>query len=205
MKLAVGICSKGDTPPDFPLVLLNLVAESTSAPLLFEKGLEIKHKKQCSLLSQGRQEILDECLNEGFTHLLFLDDDMVFPPNLLRRLVGHKKRCIGVNSLRKDPKQLIYTAKYEGGEYVKSKGRKGIDEIARIGLAMFLLDLEAVRNIPRPHFEVRWNPEIGSYTGEDYFFMQKLRDAGEKIYVDHELSNECGHVGQFIYSYRLYG
>lgn len=204
MKLAVGICSHGNPPPDFSLVLLNLIANISGGEKLFD-GIEIKHKKQVSLLPQGRQDILDECLKEGFTHLLFLDDDMVFPATLLRRLMKHKKRCIGVNSLRKDPKQLIYTAKFEGGEYVKSKDRKGIDEVAHVGLAMFLLDLDAVRKIPRPHFEIVWNAEIGSYRGEDHYFLNKLRAAGEKIFVDHELSNECGHIGQFVYSYRIYG
>lgn len=204
MKLAVGICSHGNPPPDFTLCLLNLVAATMIAPKLFDE-IDIKHKKQVSLLSQGRQEILDECLNEGFTHLLFLDDDMVFPPGLVRKLIKSGKKLIGVNSLRKDPRQLIYTAKYEGGEYVKSKDRKGIDEIAKIGLAMFLIDLSAVKKTQRPHFEIRWNEETGCYTGEDYYFLNKLRAAGEKVYVDHELSNECGHIGQFVYSYRMYG
>lgn len=204
MKLAIGVCSHGNPPPDFSGVLLNLVAETTKSPSPFE-FVEVKHKKQCSLLPLGRQQIIDECLAEGFTHLFCLDDDMVCPANTIKRLHARGKRCIGVNSLRKDPERLVYTAKFEGGEQVKSKGLKGIEEVGGVGLAMFLLDLDAVRKIPKPHFEILWNPELKTYKGEDFYFTQKLRDAGEKIFIDHELSNESGHIGQFVYCYRIYG
>lgn len=203
-KLAVGICSHGNTPPDFSGVLLNLVAETTKAPSPFS-FIEVKHKKQCSLLSLGRQQILDECIGGDYTHLFFLDDDMVCPPDTIKRLHARGKRCIGVNSLRKDPQRLTYTAKFAGGEQVKSKGLKGIEEVGGVGLAMFFLDLDAVRKIPKPHFEVIWNEELKTYKGEDYYFQQKLKNSGEKIFIDHELSNECGHIGQFVYSYSMYG
>lgn len=148
--------------------------------------------------------MLDECLSDGFTHALMLDDDMVFPSDLCHRLAAAQKDCIGVNSLRKNPDFLHYTARDLDGNWLASKGRTGTQEVESVGLALFLLRLAVLKNVQRPHFEVRWNESIGAYTGEDVYFLRKVRAAGHKVHIDHDLSNECGHVGSLIYTFDFY-
>lgn len=200
--LAICVISNRDHVPDFTRCLSHLVAFMGANPIC--SSLELKISKNCSLLSVARQGMLDECLAEGYSHALFLDDDMVFPPDLCHRLALHNKRCIGVNSLRKNPDALHYTAKGLNGEWVESKGKTGIVEVEAVGLALFLLDLDAVRKTDAPHFEVRWNAAKKLYSGEDMYFCRKLKMAGEKIYIDHGLSNQCGHVGQLVYTFDFY-
>jgi len=69
---------------------------------------------------------------------------------------------------------------------------------------MFLLELDALKNVPAPHFEVRWREDIQDYSGEDMYFCRKLFAAGEQIFIDHDLSNDCGHVGSLVYRFSLY-
>jgi hypothetical protein len=45
----------------------------------------------------------------------------------------------------------------------------------------------------------------GAVVGEDFYFFRSLRAAGFKIYVDHDLSAEVGHVGQRIYTAKNVG
>lgn len=201
-SLAICVVSNRDHAPDFSACLASLVSHFCNHPIA--EKFELKAAKNQSLLSIGRQGMLDECMSQHFSHMLWLDDDMVFPPYLVHKLAAHKKRCIGVNSLRKNPDFLHYTAKGLDGNWVASKGRTGIEEVSTVGLAMFLLDLDAMRKIPKPHFEVRWNDDIQSYSGEDMYFCRKLTGAGEKIWIDHDLSNQCGHVGQLVYTFDFY-
>lgn len=200
--LAICVVSNRDHSPDFTRCLAHLVAHLVANPCC--ENIDLKIAKNCSLLSVARQGMIDECRDQGHSHMLMLDDDMVFPPYLANKLAAHKKRCIGVNSLRKNPDALNYTARGLNGEWVASKGKTGIQEVSAVGLAMFLLDLDAMRKIPKPHFEVRWNEEKQIYSGEDMYFCRKLTGAGEKIWIDHELSNQCGHVGQLVYTFDFY-
>jgi len=201
-SLAVCVISNRDHVPDFSACLASLVSHFCNNPIA--ERFELKAAKNQSLLPVARQAMLDECMSQHFSHMLWLDDDMVFPPYLAHALAAHKKRCIGVNSLRKNPDELFYTAKGIDGKWVESKGKTGVEEVSTVGLAMFLLDLDAVRKVPKPHFEVRWNDEGGFYSGEDMYFCRKLTGAGEKVWIDHGLSNQCGHVGQLVYNYSFY-
>lgn len=83
-------------------------------------------------LSMGRQQALDFALKHGFTHLLFLDDDMVFPPTILQRLISRKLPVVGANYVTKSEKPL-YVARDAQGKRVSSKGRTGVEEVARHG------------------------------------------------------------------------
>lgn len=201
-SLAICVISNRDHAPDFTRCLAHLCTYMAVNPI--SERLDLKISKNCSLLSVARQHMLDECRAEGFSHMLMLDDDMVFPPYLAHQLASHKKRCIGVNSLRKNPDYLHYTAKTVEGAWLESKGKTGLAEVGTVGLAMFLLDLDAVRKIPKPHFEVRWNEAGQFYSGEDMYFCRKLTGAGEKIWIDHDLSNQCGHVGSLVYTFDFY-
>jgi hypothetical protein len=200
--LAICVVSNRDHSPDFTRCLAHMVAYIAAKPCF--DNIDLKIAKNCSLLSVARQGMIDECRAGGVSHMLMLDDDMVFPPDLCNRLAAHKKRCIGVNSLRKNIEALHYTARGLDGQWVASKGKKGIEEIAAVGLAMFLLDMDVMRKIPKPHFEILWNEEKQIYGGEDMYFCRKLIGAGEKIFIDHELSNMCGHVGSLVYTFDLY-
>lgn len=201
-SLAICVISNRDHAPDFTRCLAHLSAY-LAVRHVFDR-VDLKVSKNCSLLSVARQGMIDECMAEKFSHMLMIDDDMVFPPDLAHQLYGKGKRCIGVNSLRKNPDFLHYTAKGLDGSWVASKGRSGLEQVSTVGLALFMLDLDAVQKIPRPHFEVRWDDDTQVYSGEDMYFCRKLTAAGEKIFIDHDLSNQCGHVGSLIYTFDFY-
>lgn len=157
-----------------------------------------------SLLPKARQEILNTACRDDFTHLLFIDDDMTFPADLVDRLVAHEKRVVGVNAVRKRQYLLLHTAVDMEGGLLDSRKKSGLEEVLRMGLGVVLIDLKSVREIPPPHFEGGWAPEVDDYTGEDYGFCRTMIAAGEKLYIDHDLSREIGHIGQAVYSHQYY-
>lgn len=202
MRLAVAVVSNRDHPPDFTRCLCGLIARLCTEPIA--EALELKISKNCSLLPLARQNMLDECVREGFTHILMLDDDMVYPSDLAHRMAAHGKRAVGVNSLRKNPDELHYTARDLEGNWIASKGKNWVEQVATVGMAMFLLDLDVLKNVPKPYFEIRWNKATENFTGEDNYFCRKLAAAKEPIFIDHALANECGHVGSLVYTFDFY-
>lgn len=185
--------------------------------------LETKIQSSASLLSQGRQNILEAAVKGGFTHVLMLDDDMVFPPDTALRLFAatvsdplklptgsYLASGIGVNATRRrDPKKIEYTATDLDGRDLISAGVTGVVPVSSCGLSVFLLNVSALCHFckqgavdAQPWFEVVWSPAHGMYLGEDRYFCKKLLENGLEIMVDQDLSQEIGHIGDFVYSYK---
>jgi hypothetical protein len=152
-----------------------------------------------SCLSRGRQQALNFATAQGFTHLLFLDDDMVFAPNVAQLMIQREVPAIGANYVMKTV-ELRPVARDAKGGRISSTGKTGIEEAPRLGMGIFLIDLNAIKNIPAPHFEVNWSAEKNDYISEDHYFCDKLEANGIKIYVDHDASQGVGHVGDYIYT-----
>ncbi len=179
-------------------------------------------KTQCSNLPQGRQDMLDDAVSEGFTHGVMIDDDMGFPPDILDIMLPRNVQCLGVNALRKDPLKASYTATALDGSILESYGKSGYEVVRDCGLGFMVLDLSIfsgvavdlvdclrfsgftaapMRSVPRPHFEILYDTAFGGYCGEDRYFTRKLSQYGVAVFIDHDASHYITHIGDFPYGY----
>jgi hypothetical protein len=46
-----------------------------------------------------------------------------------------------------------------------------------------------------------WLPEAEDYAGEDWSFVQRVKAAGIRTFVDCDLSREIGHSGEYLYTW----
>ena len=146
-----------------------------------------------------RNNIVDLAIANGCDYVLMLDDDMVIPPDLFKRLKAHNKDVIGC---------LYYQ---RGGAYHpvimkqlnKKDGLKGIEFINHfdpilqqpglhkingvIGGGCMLFKTDVFRKIQQPYF---W---IDGIVGTDVHICNQLMEAKVDIWVD--TSIELGHVG----------
>lgn len=166
-----------------------------------------------SNLTGGRERRVADAIKSNATHLLFLDDDMTFNQDVVEKmfmasnkliLSGERKVAIGVNPCRKSPVSLAYTARGLDGKFVESKGKTGLVEVERCGLSVFLIETNILRELKPPFFEITWDAERGEHQGEDFYFCQKLRNSGVKIFIDQDISQSIGHAGDYIYGYNSY-
>lgn len=169
---------------------------------LNEAKITARHKFGVSCLPQGRQELLIEAIKGGYTHLLMIDDDMLFPYDMLDCMIGHL--AIGVNAVRKNPNKRMYTAFDANKNEIISQNKIGSELVHRCGLGIFLLEIDCMKDIPAPHFEIRYNEATGNYITEDYYFCEKLQAAGIPIRVQHDVSQFVAHVGQMNYMINSY-
>lgn len=203
VKMAIAVLSGRDLNPMFVAALNGLTAQLQNAGI---KGVDrplfcMMFKSNVGCISAGRQLVLDECISHDFTHVLFIDDDMVFGKDILDSMFQNLDRfaVIGLNAVRKDPTQNYFCARTLGGEMLSSEGKTGCEEVLRIGMGIMLIYLKKIQHIPAPHFEVRWNFQTGAYISEDFFFCDKLRAHCITIGVDHDSSQTVGHVGDYVY------
>ncbi len=162
-------------------------------------------------IHQARQELLQNALADGVTHVLWLDSDMRFPPDAFLRLLQREVPFVGINyAKRRMPPKFVGIKKFprsedEQGQYLDTlESSEGLEECDILGFGCFLMETATLVNLPDPD-DTPWfmhgKTELGAPIGEDAWFCRyMIQDAlGGRIFCDHDLSKRCGHLGQFEY------
>lgn len=200
-SVLVGTC--GSPHREFMISLVGMVidfAENGRAGDVHRLGLFVQSG---SILPQLRHRIAEQALAIGATHVLFADSDQSFPPHTLRQLLSHRLPVVGCNIATKMIPPSCTARKKGPHAGVPVSPSTGVERVWRLGLGLTLVETDVFRRVPRPWFNVVWRDEIQDYEGEDWFFCSRLEEAGIGIYVDHDLSEEVGHWGDFKYGLDL--
>lgn len=157
---------------------------------------------ESSMISGSRERIVRQALkNKEYTHLMWVDSDMKVPMDTIHRLLAHDKEFVAANcTTRAEP--IVPVAHGLDGKRLSSIGKKGLEEVQHVGLAVALTRLEPIKRLRPPLFLMDWITEIQDYCGEDVYFTQKLRELGISLWVDHDLSLEVKHVGWKEYGHQ---
>lgn len=151
-----------------------------------------------TIITNQREALLREALASGNSHLLWLDSDMMFPPDALQRLLSHDLPLVAANyATRSSPhKSVAYRDVSDWSSYVvHGPLDPQLMEVQAVGMGCMLLHLDTVRAWQSPIFELRWQPLSGDHLGEDFVFCGKLRAAGVPIMLDSALSRDLLHLG----------
>ena len=145
--------------------------------------------------SLARQARDYECEYTGkpFTHLLWLDDDMLFGPDLAVWLAQHADL---------DMVSAVYYGRTERHLPVAYLHDKTDDEhrhfplvgvpealcrVDAVGFGALLMRRDVLDRVPEPWFTLDWR------SGEDIAFCVEAKKAGIEIYLDGRY--KCGHIG----------
>lgn len=181
---------------------------STNYALNAKQALFFANKRG-SILPQLRQKMVEDALAQTPkpTHLLFVDSDQTFPPDTLHRLLVHDVPVVACNIATKSPKS-IPTARLrgkKGGDPIPVFSRPtspALGEVWRIGAGIMLVKAEVFAELPKPWFNLLWVDGIQDFTGEDWWFCDRLEAAGIPIMIDHRVSRNVGHVGDKEYTHQ---
>lgn len=156
-----------------------------------------------SLIYDARNNFAKQALSTNADYVLFLDSDMVFPIDVMKRLHKHmedgKDIVTGLYFRRRPPftPVLFKELAIKDGEAIHEDypdyPKNSVFEVAGCGFGCVMLKrevLEAVALETGNWFE----PTNG--LGEDLAFCVRAKEAGYKIWCDSEI--KCGHVGQLI-------
>lgn len=174
----------------------------------YRKGHQAIYTVNGTLIFDQREKLAYEAVKEGCDYILWIDADMRFPKTTIERLIAHDKPIVGVNAttrsipVRSTAKnlQIDFDNKINHWRPVSSKNKTGIERVTAIGCGVMLVKKEVFEKTPRPWFWFEVLPG-DKLLGEDVYFCVKAHDAGFETWVDHDLSNEIGHVGQYTFGW----
>lgn len=198
MKTLIAIPCGDSCPTDFlrSLLSLEIVGE---AQFTFAQG---------SLVYDARNKLCSIALDDGFDRVLWLDSDMVFPRDLMRRFSAHldagKEMVCGAYASRKAPIQPVvygdfgfHDAKPWPEPYTTPVQQPLPAEIFRVagcGFGAVMVTVDLIRRV-RDQFGLPFSPAAGF--GEDLSFCLRAREVGAEIWCDPGV--ELGHIGVAYY------
>lgn len=148
----------------------------------------------------ARNALVQRSLDVGSEWILFIDDDQVFPPNLLTQLLSHDVPIVSALYLRRagghDPVAFSHRREdglYEPVDLTKLPG-KGLLKIYACGAGGLLIRSEVFRAISdEPDwFQHGHVPGTNWNAAEDIIFCEKANRAGIEIFLDLEMP--IGHM-----------
>lgn len=153
-----------------------------------------------SMIADNREKLVRAMLAvPEATHALFLDDDMVFPGDLLSRLLRHNRSIVGCNYPFRTAHRGFTAGTLDGHPMVTAAESTGLEPAAWVGFGTVLIQRRVFEIIDPPWFSPRWNPDQGGYGTEDVAFCAKARAAMFSIHVDHDASKTLAHIGSHEY------
>ena len=187
MKLLIGIPTLDYVNSEFMKCLINLVIRLKNDGIQFEVDIE-----SGTLVYMARERIAKKAVNENFTHVLWLDSDMVFNSDILDDLMFSGKDFVtGIYQARR---------KGYGSVIFKSIDLQHVErfeqyptetfEIEGCGFGCVLTATHILKAVLL-NKETCFTP-ILQY-GEDIAFCFRCRELGYKMYC--EPSVVCGHIG----------
>lgn len=151
-----------------------------------------------------RDSVADLCVTDGFTHILYLDADMLWPSDVLTRMLAHHDKGIvgGLYVMRHppfSPVALTDGAIPEGSTVMQyDHATEALTDDTLIpcdvlGMGCTLVPVDVFAKIgQRPWFEYANDDNGWPCVTEDVPFCQKASAAGVPIWLDPTIS--CGHL-----------
>lgn len=151
--------------------------------------------------ARNRNALADVALNNGSNYLMFIDNDMVFKPSAIQRLLDHDKDIVGVhyNARGVMGKPVISTVKLadENGNLTSSDHMPAqLFKCFAVGTGLMLVKTSVFPKLKRPYF-VAYEEEDGEHHTEDVEFCRKAHDAGIDVWCSPTI--EVGHIGNYTY------
>jgi GT2 family glycosyltransferase len=158
-----------------------------------------------TILSEQRSELAKLALLGGADWTVWFDADMRFPIDTIERLLAHNKPIVMAGYPTRKPPAIEPTQYADDETTIRvytEKSSTGLQEIASGGFGCVAVHRSVFESMDAPWFHIPWNEkELKFDCGEDIYFCRKARKAGHKIYLDHDLSKEIAHIGQYEFTY----
>lgn len=204
MFVSISVPSMESVHADFAMSLAGMISFLNARPPVKDFRMNLRNERG-SLISMQRENLVLAAKKEGATHILFLDSDMGFPPDLLHKLIARQKAMVACNYVKRIIPAMPNTTGLSGRLVATNPEDTGLIEAESTGLGACLVSMEVFDSTPRPWFDTVWL-DNGEMIGEDVFFFRKVRHhAGYRLWVDHDASQNIAHIGTFEYRNHLAG
>lgn len=154
----------------------------------FVQGLPVDH---------ARNHLVQMAFETKASHIFFLDDDVIPPPDILLRLWRHWKNqklpiLAGHYGLKSGRSGILVD---DGGSHksieVHGKNKLVTGPKLATGLGCCLIHMDVFRKLSKPYFFFEYD-EKNDLKSEDVIFFARAREAGFPLNIDNSI--RCAHV-----------
>lgn len=201
MRLAICVPTAGTCKSTFAYALAHTAAYFAPGRFPATEDLTVL-MQESSVVHSNREALVDRALAWGATHILFVDDDMYWPPKAVLSLMSRDAPFVACNY----PKRIYpiqFTAVGVDGQRLATTAESPpTEELQFAGFGLSLIRADVFKALEKPWFQPGWMPENADYTTEDAPLYIRARAAGFIPIVDHEASRmDLKHIGLHMFSW----
>ena len=188
MKLLIAIPTLDFVHVDFMRCLINLTTKLKDDGVRFEVSII-----SGTLVYVARDKLACKAINENFTHVLWLDSDMIFQPTVLEDLLDTGKDFVsGIYHARRPGfTSCIFKQCYDLNKIERfAEYPKDTFEIGGCGFGCVLIKTDVLKQV-QMYFKTCFCP-LKDF-GEDIAFCNRVHELGMKMYC--EPTVRLGHIG----------
>lgn len=196
IKLAILVPTRDMVHSHFAYSLAQLV-KTTS-----EVGIDTYlYFDSSTILLNQREKLIDEAIKMEADYVLWLDSDMMFPSNVVLKLLAHNKDIVACNYMKRSlpMKTVAYTDLNDWDSWVPMEPQEELVKVKGIGMGCILMKTDVFKKLEKPYFEFRFKEDTKDWFGEDFILQDKIQKVGYEIFVDTMLSMEIKHVGIYAF------
>ena len=151
---------------------------------------------ESSVIHTNREQIINRAIKSEATHVLFLDHDMIFEPQIIDVLFSRRHPIVATNYLTKEAEPKFVAVSLTGERIPTLENSTGLAPIAYSGFGVSLFETRVFKDTPKPWFLPDYIAASDTYTTEDNPCFRRLREAGHEAWMDQDASKLItGHVG----------
>jgi GT2 family glycosyltransferase len=151
--------------------------------------------------AKARNIIIEQALGIDATHVCFLDDDMAYPPDTLKRLLAHDKDVVtALYLMRSYPHfPVAFDEAFDSGKckfmfLTQDPEKENLVPIVNCGFGFVLIKIDIFKKLQNPWVTLGEIEKDGWC--DDVAFFNKVRKAGFEMYMD--LNARCGHMTSMV-------
>lgn len=158
-----------------------------------------------SLIYDARNQLAAQALKAEADYILWLDSDMIVPPDVIPRMIKHmedgKDFVSGIYFRRRAPFAPVLYSRIdrEGHADFNDYPEDTVFEIAGAGFGCCMTRVSMLEDIALNFKD--WFTPFNNY-GEDLSFCLRALECGYKLYCDSTI--KCGHVGTVVVDESVY-
>jgi len=187
--ITIAFPSRGICDPAFATALRLLEIPADQFSVIYVEGADVAYAR--NILAEKAKNVAD--------YIFFIDDDVIPPINTITKLLKHDKDIVcGLYFSRPEPHfpQIFYKNKEDSERYdcVEDYKKDSLIEIDSCGAGCILIKAEVFKKLKLPYFQYIPKGENNPRKGEDFYFCEKVKESGYKIFCDTSII--CKHIGK---------
>ena len=200
MKVLVGMCTGGTVQAQTAVSLVGALDHLKIEGISYQVSIQIGGNK-----SQNMNRLVREAIQGEFDYLMSIDNDMIFPPDGIVKLINNDKDIVGANyavrgnSVEGDTRECVIKIVDDKGKKMATTLNslpKHLFQCHSLGNGFTLYKTEVFKKLQAPWFK-DYETKDGEWHGEDVLFAEDAQKQGYEVWCNPKI--KIGHIGKYNY------